>query len=244
MSVNEIGSSNLLSSVLAAAYASPSQGGDNMDFAASSTEDITISAAAKLQGAISGMSETDQDEMETFRLELTAAVEDGTFDAESLAEEAPEALVSFAEENGLELTEMLEEMAEGIESASNATYAPPPPPPMDAGSGGIDLSSLEELSEEEQSELQAFMEEMRESLEDGTFDSETLASGAPEALSALAEENDMELTELIEGLADEAQNGPPPPPPPMMAGAGEEEDEETDLLAQFLSTDADEETTS
>lgn len=238
MSINEISSSDLISGVLATAYSSVIPQTNSIDYTAGSSDDISISTAGMLRNAIEDMSESDQTEMESFRQTLTESVENGSFDAATLAEDAPEALVEFAEENGLELTDMLQEMADGIEAANN-TYAPPPPPPPSESSSGLDLSSLQELSDEEKSELKSFMEELRESIEDGTFDAETIAASAPDSLTTLAEENDMELTELVQQMSDEIEDAPPPPPPPMMAGPNMEE-EEYDYLSQFASTETSE----
>ena len=82
---------------------------------------------------ISGMSEEDKAEMQAFHQEMLEAIESGTFDAAELADKAPEGLQAFAEENGLDLEEMLTRMAEG---------GPPPggPPPESYNSEGIGMS--------------------------------------------------------------------------------------------------------
>jgi hypothetical protein len=82
-----------------------------------------ISLGGKLMSLISEMSEEDKAEMFAFHQEMHQAIESGTFDAAEMAEEAPEALKAFAEENGIDLEEMLTTMAE--------RGAPPGgPPPM------------------------------------------------------------------------------------------------------------------
>jgi len=165
--------------------------------------------------AMSQMSADDQSSIKSFMDEIKTSTEDGSFDASALAEEAPEALQAYAEENGLDLTELVQDLSTA--SQGPGVYGPPPPPPMEeTEESSLDLSSLEDLTDEEQTELQAFMEEMKSSIEDGTFDAATLAESAPDVLETVAEENGMSMTELIQELADEAENLPQPP---MMAGA-------------------------
>ncbi|MBN2122744.1 MAG: hypothetical protein JW821_00485, partial [Deltaproteobacteria bacterium] len=61
------------------------------------------------------------------------AVMNGTFDAAEMAANAPEALKTFAEENGVDLEHMLEDMAARMEETGGG---PPPPPPMLYGADG------------------------------------------------------------------------------------------------------------
>lgn len=83
---------------------------------------LDISTAGKLGSMISEMSEDDKAEMDAFHQKMREAIESGAFDAAEMAEEAPEALKAFAEENGIDLEEMLTTMAE--------RGGPPGPPPV------------------------------------------------------------------------------------------------------------------
>lgn len=74
---------------------------------------LTIGKAGKMMNMVSSMSEEDKSEMDAFLQEMQEAVESGTFDAAEMAEKAPEGLQAFAEENGIDLEEMLTAMAEG-----------------------------------------------------------------------------------------------------------------------------------
>jgi len=82
--------------------------------------------------------------------------------------------------------------------------------------GNLDLSSLEDLSDNEKSELMSFMETLKSSVEDGTFDADTLATSAPDALTTLAEENGLDITTLLQNLAGDIENKENAPPPPQM----------------------------
>jgi hypothetical protein len=97
-----------------------------------------ISLAGKLMGMISEMSEEDKAEMLAFHQEMHQAIESGTFDAAEMAEEAPEALKAFAEENGIDLEEMLTTMAEG-----GRPHGGPPPIGL-YNSSGIGISDSDE----------------------------------------------------------------------------------------------------
>jgi hypothetical protein len=104
---------------------------------------LDISPAGKLGGMISEMSEEDKAEMDAFHQKMREAIESGTFDASEMAEEAPEALKAFAEENGIDLEEMLTTMAE--------RGGPPGPPPVGLyNSNGVGIS---DSSEDETTDL-------------------------------------------------------------------------------------------
>jgi hypothetical protein len=104
---------------------------------------LNISPAGNMLSMIAGMSEEDKAEMQTFHQDMWDAIESGTFDAAEMAEEAPESMQAFAEENGLDLEEMLTKMAEGGPPPGGPPLGGPPPggPPVDAyNSEGIGVS--------------------------------------------------------------------------------------------------------
>lgn len=74
-------------------------GGDNFD----------ITPAGRMANFISGLSEDEKAEMQAFHEEVIQAVQSGNFDAAELAENAPDALKEFAEENDIDLEEMLKQ---------------------------------------------------------------------------------------------------------------------------------------
>jgi predicted DNA-binding ribbon-helix-helix protein len=242
VSISSINSSNLLNSVLSAAY---SNSRDITSSSQSSGADSTsISSIGALMKAISQMSDDEQSSIKSFIDGLKSSVENGTFDAETAAEEAPDALKSYAEENGIDLTALVQNLADGTESSG--VYGPPPPPPPDNNAGitetsgsSLDLSSIENLSDDEKSEVQSFMETLKSSLEDGTFNADTLAASAPDALQKLAEENGMSVSDLIQELADEAEKAPPPPQPPELYGSsGYQSSELSSAIASTYRTQA------
>jgi len=250
-------------SIYAAAY-SPSTTTNNSSVSGtSSTENLEISAVGNLMNAISQMSSSDQSSVQSFMEELTSSVQNGTFDASTMAASAPSALTSYAEENGIDLTQMVQTLADGPQNDPGVYGAPPPPPPMMGSTSGmsdtssLDLSSLENLSSTDKSSLESFLTELTDAVNNGTFDAATMASSAPDALTTLAEANGIDLTQLIQDMADEIENNtsasststassttavsfPPPPPPPMMSGANGSGSSSSDdlssiLLSQFLS---------
>ncbi len=107
-------------------------------------ENMSISGPGKMMSKISGMSEEEKAEMDAFRDTVMSALENGTFDAAALAEEAPESMAEFADENGMDLEKMVEGMAKGPKGKEGA---PPPPPPM-YGSDGKGVSLNDEDDED------------------------------------------------------------------------------------------------
>ena len=71
-----------------------------------------------------GPSETEREEMRAFHESILAAMESGEFDAEALAEAAPDSVKAFAEEQGIELTDLVSDLA--------SRELPPEPPAMDS----------------------------------------------------------------------------------------------------------------
>jgi hypothetical protein len=93
------------------------------------SERMDISMVGKFKNVVSQLSDDEKEEIRTFYEEMMKAVKNGTFDASEMAANAPEALKSFAEENGIDLETMLEDQA-------SAPPPPPPPPPPNDTSGG------------------------------------------------------------------------------------------------------------
>ena len=104
------------------------------------SEKMDISKIGKFRNTVSQLSDEEKEEMRAFREEMMDAVKNGTFDASEMAANAPDALKSFAEENGIDLETMLEDQA--------SAPPPPPPPPNNPyeGNGYGMTSSSEDLS--------------------------------------------------------------------------------------------------
>ncbi|MCF6283260.1 MAG: hypothetical protein L3J28_13845 [Candidatus Polarisedimenticolaceae bacterium] len=82
---------------------------------ASSGEDAQLSPMGQMMSMLSSMDSEGLEQMRDFRGEVSAAVKSGEFDAEALAGEAPGELKAFAEENGVDLTAMVTQMADRAE---------------------------------------------------------------------------------------------------------------------------------
>lgn len=168
----------------------------------STSNDVSVSNIGQLLSAFSSMSEEDKTDADSFRDSILEAVESGEYDAEELAASAPDSLVALAEETGIDLEELVDEIA------SMAEQAPPPP------SGMMPPSSALSLTEDELEEADAYRESLIEAMESGEFDAETLAESAPDAVVAMAEEAGMTVEEFITQVAEGDENGNMPPPPP------------------------------
>ena len=169
----------------------------------STSNDVSVSNIGQLLSAFSSMSEEDKTDADSFRDSILEAVESGEYDAEELAASAPDSLVALAEETGIDLEELVDEIA------SMAEQAPPPPP-----SGMMPPNSALSLTEDEFEEADAYRESLIEAMERGEFDAETLAESAPDAVVAMAEEAGMTVEEFITQVAEGDENGNMPPPPP------------------------------
>ena len=174
----------------------------------STSNDVSVSNIGQLLSAFSSMSEEDKTDADSFRDSILEAVESGEYDAEELAASAPDSLVALAEETGIDLEELVDEIA------SMAEQAPPPPP-----SGMMPSSSALSLTEDELEEADAYRESLIEAMESGEFDAETLAESAPDAVVAMAEEAGMTVEEFITQVAEGDENGNMPPPPPPSANS-------------------------
>ncbi len=64
------------------------------------------------------------------------------------------------------------------------------------------MNRMSPLSDEENAEMRAFHEEMREAVEEGSFDAAEMAQKAPESLKAFAEEKGIDLEEMLTEDAD------------------------------------------
>jgi hypothetical protein len=195
-------------SIYAAAYSPSIKTEYDSSQNAGGTDRLEISEVGNLMNVISQMNSSDQSSIQSFMKDLTASVKAGTFDASTAASKAPDSLVSYAEENGIDLTQLVQDLADGSVNNSGV-YGPPPPmmPDMSklpelSGTFSLDLSSLDGLSSSDKSELESFLTDLTASVKDGTFDASTTASEAPDTLVSLAEENGIDLTTLLQDLAD------------------------------------------
>ena len=120
------------------------------------------------------------------------------------------------------------QMIQSGDISSSGHNRPMPPPPMGMGSeSGLQLSpmgkmmgNMPELSSEEISQLKDFRSQMMTAIQSGEFDAEEMAANAPEFMQQHAEENGVDLAEMLELMGDRMSSMPPPrpmgPPPEMM----------------------------
>jgi hypothetical protein len=112
-----------------------------------------------MKSFLDGLSEEDRAEMEAFRKEMEEAVASGSFDAAAMAEEAPEAFQTWAEENGIDLSDMLGDMASRMEE--NGGAPPPPPPPGLYGANGQEIAGT--TTDDEDDLISTLMDDLYES---------------------------------------------------------------------------------
>jgi len=216
-----------------------------------------------VEGELSGyLSEAENaEEAKSFMDDFMSMNLSGEFDAAALVESAPDSLKEYAEEQGVDLEEMMASANQYFEEMSSDTQEeggrppPPPPPPQESVEG--ELSGY--LSEIEESvETQDFMALFESMIEAEEFDAEALAESAPDSLIAYAESQDVDLEEMLQSAYDDGgqmsnnmppggEDMPPPPPPPQessnltdssamsYASVAQYGSSETDLMDSLLS---------
>lgn len=178
---------------------------------------------------LSGLSDDERSELNDYLQTIRDAVNSEEVDIDALASDAPASLQALAEQQGVELTSLVSALVDRV-AAPQFTAGMPPPPPG---------------SPEDRQEVVAFHEQVLDADEDGSFDAETLASSAPEAVIAMAEERGMALTELVSWMSE---HQPPPQHSTQQislaqgeeistlfsASAGDEATELANVIARFL----------
>ena len=143
MELNSIGSMNSFAGISGPGLRPPDYGDDSSRIQTGNFENMDISSSGKIMSAVSQMSEEDKAEIKTFHDEIMSAVKDGTFDASEMAADAPESLTALSEETGIDLEQMIEDMASGPQGKRGA----PPPPPMYMSNGeGLSFYNEEDTS--------------------------------------------------------------------------------------------------
>jgi len=176
---------------------------------------MDISNAGKSRNIISGMRGDGKNEVLSFRQELRQKIQSGNFNAAEMADNAPERLKAWAEKTGVELEDVLnpwEDKARAItEKYSTMPYTQNTAgrPHFHrhlhgAGSAESRFSLMSNINAEDRAELRAFKQEVRQAIQEGTFNAEELAEKAPAALKTWTEENGMNVEEMLTRRAEKA----------------------------------------
>jgi len=110
---------------------------------------------------VSKMSETDRDAVHDFGKSIADSIRDGSFDAASLAVNAPEAVVQMAEEQGLSIEGAIAELGATIQQMGpprGMRPPPPPPPPMES----LDILNSETDEDDDENIIDVFSTENSE----------------------------------------------------------------------------------
>ena len=158
---------------------------------------------------LASMTAEDRAEMYAFRQEVCQAIQDGTLDAEELAGKAPAELTVWAQEHGIDLVEKLNQLAERA-AEINEKLAPPSENKDEESPADsllehilIDYLTMElentiiDLSDDDKSAIQSLDQEIRQGIQDGTFNTADLIEKIPVGLRSWAEENGIELQEAL-----------------------------------------------
>lgn len=148
MDINSLGTSQTIPSFDSSRMPPVFQSQENSFNESEGSCGLSISPAGNMLSMIAGMSEEDKAEMQAFHQAMCDAVQAGTFDAAEMAQESPESLQTFAEENGIDLEEMLTRMSEGAPPPGGPPPGGPPPggpPPIESyNSEGIGIPASDQ----------------------------------------------------------------------------------------------------
>jgi hypothetical protein len=178
----------------------------------------------QIHNIISGLSDDGKTEADDFFKTVRDAIESGNYNAEELAANAPDELKTAAEENGVNLTDLISDMADHYNEMKDK-FSYMPPPPNGTAQQNTNMEALKDLisglSDDGKTEAKDFFKTVRDAIESGNYNAEELAKNAPDELKTAAEENGVNLTDLINDMADQYNEMkdrfsemPPPPPPP------------------------------
>ena len=106
--------------------------------------DAQISGMGKIMNAVSQMSEADQQETREYMDTVMQSIKDGTFDSSALAEEMPEAFRAVLEEQGIDVQDHLNDVAEHAQKADQMKAA------MPYNASGMQSSSAVSSDDEEE----------------------------------------------------------------------------------------------
>ena len=139
MDINSVNSSDQLSQLLTTLNAAQNDMQDpskideksNNKPSAKAGDSIQMSPFAELMRN-GTLSSSDMQQMFDFGKEVFDSVQNGTFDANALAADAPDALKQLASKNGMSVTDLLKQMKSDIQTrmqgkAMHMGYAPPKP---------------------------------------------------------------------------------------------------------------------
>ena len=179
---------------------------DSTEESSSTDTDSTTAASIKaIMDELKNQSTQGNTSAQSFAKELFDSLKSGNADAAKLAEDAPDELKQFAEENGIDLTAVFTDMKNHPAPPNGGT--PPPPPPDDSTSNSVGgtgsdsvrqiLDQLKSQSSQGNTAAQSFAKELFDSLKSGNFDAEQLAKDAPEELKSYAEKNGIDLKQVF-----------------------------------------------
>ncbi len=148
-------------------------------------------------------SEAEQSEVKEFLGKLHNSIANGSIDAATLAEQAPDSLKTLAEEEGL-----------NIESLLNSLSKMPPPPNMQrsgmmmSSEFGQFFSKIEsELGEEDIAAIKNFFDSARSEFISGSLDIDALIGKAPQLLLDISESMNIDINSLLNDMLSKLAEG-------------------------------------
>lgn len=150
-----------------------------------SAVDVQISKPSQFMQYANSLSETEKTELMTFMDQVRTSIESGSFDAEALAQNAPESLKKFAEQNGESVGDVLSDIEEHHDSMKTHMASL-------LGTGSDQSANSTTVSE--------FFSLIQQSLSSDEIDTNTLAKNEPEVLKHLRDKQGMSFEDMITKL--------------------------------------------
>ena len=117
----QIDTSNALSSMLGITQLSGNAGSNafSQPPSVASGSDPNISALGKIASNMSGLSADERAQAQAFRDEMRSAMRSGEFNPEEMAQKAPDFMKQRAEENGVSLTDVFQQIEDRVSALRN-----------------------------------------------------------------------------------------------------------------------------
>lgn len=157
-----------------------------VSFKAKSAVDVQISRPSQFMQYADSLSDTDKQELKSYMDEVRAAIDDGSFDAQALTENAPESLKNFAAQNGESVSDVLSTIKEHHDT-------------MKSRMGSL-LGTSSQQNTASSTSLGEFFNLIQKSLSSGDVDMDSLSKNEPEVLKKIREKQGLSFEDMIEKM--------------------------------------------
>lgn len=153
---------------------------------------------------LSQMSDSQKSALQDFLKKINDAASGGTLDASALSKQAPDFLQSLASSLGVNMTDLVNALA------SIQLHANRPPP----------------ITRQDMQAFHDFHQQVLAAVKNGSFNAQTMAQSAPDAVVAMAKQHGINVTDLVNWMAQHNM-------PQFQTGSDGSQAKPVDLAAMF-----------